>query len=139
MSVYSLRVALRASMAPKSHPGASSAKSIFLMWWGTVLQRRRNDSRRSSSSRWRSSVEGCSEVLSAVMVAGVSTTAVTSHSSLSWVRDSKVTRRREAEAVLRMSPGSRSRYPVRGIVCRPEVTKCSEGYWLSWVVAISTI
>ena len=31
MSAYSLRMALRASMAPGSHPGASSAKSICLM------------------------------------------------------------------------------------------------------------
>ena len=44
-----------------------------------------------------------------------------------------------AEAVPRTSPSSRSWYPVRGIVCQPEATKCSEGYRLSWVVIISTI
>ena len=56
-----------------------------------------------------------------------------------WVRASKGTRRSGAEAVPRMSPGSRSQYPVRGIVCRLEATKYSEGYWPSWVVIISII
>ena len=45
MSAYSLSVALRASMAPMSHPGAFRAKFICRMWWGTVLPRRRNNPR----------------------------------------------------------------------------------------------
>ena len=41
------------------------------------------------------------------------------------------TRRSSADAVPKMSPGLRSRYPVRGMVCRPEPTNCSEGSWPS--------
>ena len=47
------------------------------------------------------------------------------------VKASKGTRRSGADAVPKMSPGSRSRYPERGIICRLEPTKCSEGYWRS--------
>ena len=47
------------------------------------------------------------------------------------VKDSKGTRRSGADAVPKMSPGSRSRYPKRGVICQPEPTKCSEGYWRS--------
>ena len=39
------------------------------------------------------------------------------------------TRRSGADAVPKMSPGSRSLYPVRGIDCLLEPTKCSEGSW----------
>ena len=42
---------------------------------------------------------------------------------------SKGTRRSGCDAVPKMSPGSRSRRPVRGIVCRPEATKRSMGPW----------
>ena len=70
MSAYSVSVALRASMSLGSQPGASSAKSICRMWGGTVLKRRRNDPRWSSSSRWRSSVEGSSEVFGVTLEAG---------------------------------------------------------------------
>ena len=133
MSAYSLSVAMRVSMALGSHPGASSAKSIFHMGEGNVLQRWRNDPRWSSSSRWRSSVEGCSEVFGATLGAGEesvkglsdSATAVTSCGLSCCARASKGTRRSGADA------SSRSRYPVRGVVCRPETTKCSEGSWPS--------
>ena len=52
---------------------------------------------------------------------------------------SKGTRRSGCDAVPKMSPGSRSRWPVRRIVCRLEATKCSKGPWPSWKVAISTM
>ena len=44
---------------------------------------------------------------------------------------SKGTRRSGCDAVPELSPGSRSRRPVRGIVCLPEATKCSKGSWPS--------
>ena len=44
---------------------------------------------------------------------------------------SKGTRRSGCDAVPKMSSGSRSQRPVRGIVCRPEATKCSKGPWPS--------
>ena len=76
-------------------------------------------------------MEGCSEVFGATLEAGEegvkglsdSATAVTSCGSSCCARASKSTRRSGADAVPRMSSGSRSRYPVRGIVCRPETTK----------------
>ena len=43
------------------------------------------------------------------------------------VRIFKGTRRSGDEAVPKTSPGSRSWYPVKGINCRPEETKCFEG------------
>ena len=48
------------------------------------------------------------------------------------------TRRSGADAVPELSSGLRSLYPVRGIVCLPEQTKCSERSWWSWVVIIFT-
>ena len=126
MSTYSVSVALRASMALGSQPGVSSAKSICRMWGGPVLQRRRNDPRWSTSSRWRSSLEGSSEVSGVTLGAGEkgakgisdSAAAVTSCCSLCCARASKGARRYRADAVPRMSPGSRFRYPMRGIFCR---------------------
>ena len=143
---YSVSVTLRASMALGSHPGASSATFICRMGVGTVLQMKRNVLYWSPSSRWRSSVESSSEVFGATLEAGEegvkglsdSATAVTSWCSLCCARASKGTCRSGAYAVPRISPGSRPRHPVRGIVCRPETTKCSEGSWPSWVVIIST-
>ena len=44
---------------------------------------------------------------------------------------SKGTRKRGCHAVSKMSSGSRSRRPVKEIVCRPEATKCSKGPWSS--------
>ena len=82
---------------------------------------------------------GLLEAVGAALATEASETAVTSLSSLCWTRASKGTRRSGAEAVPRMSPSSRSRFHVRGIVCRPEATKYSEGYWSSWDVVISTI
>ena len=60
-----------------------------------------------------------------------SATGVTSICALCCAKASKGTRKSGAVAVPKMSPGSRSLYPVRGIVCRPEPTKCSEGSWPS--------
>ena len=62
---------------------------------------------------------------------GDSATEVTSFCASCDAKASKGTRKSGADAVPKMSPGSRSRYPVSGIVCRPEPTKCSEGSWPS--------
>ena len=55
---------------------------------------------------------------------GDSATGVTSFCTCCGAKASKGTRKSDADA----EPGSRSQHPVRGIVCRPEPTKCSEGY-----------
>ena len=68
-----------------------------------------------------------------------SVTTVTSCYTSCCAKASKGPRRNGADAMPKMSPGSRSRYLVRGIVCRSETTKCSEGSWPSWVVIISPI
>ena len=68
-----------------------------------------------------------------------SATRVTSICASCCAKSSKGTRRSGTDAVPKMSLGSRSLYPVRGIVCRPEPTKCSEGSWSSRAVIISTI
>ena len=68
-----------------------------------------------------------------------SSTVVTSCSVSCSGKVSKGTRRSGCDAVLKMFPGSRSRCPVRGIVCQPEATKGSKGSCSSCVVAISTI
>ena len=124
-------------MAGESQPAASSAKSIRRIWGGTVFQRRRNDSRWLWSGRCRSSGGGSSGESSAVVRAGAvceagvigdSVRAETSVGRLWGVRASKGTRRSGAEAVPRMSPGSRSWYPVKGVSCRPEETNRSEGF-----------
>ena len=52
---------------------------------------------------------------------------------------SKGTRRSGCDSVPKMFPGSRSRRPVRGIVCRPEATKCSKEPWPSRDVVVSTM
>ena len=61
---------------------------------------------------------------------GVGDSARAETSARSSWRDtaSKETRRSGDEAVPRISPGSRSWYPVKGINCRPEETKRSKGY-----------
>ena len=59
------------------------------------------------------------------------TTRVTSVCASCGTNSSKGTCTSGADAVPTMSPGSRSRYPESGIVCRLEPTKCSEGYWPS--------
>ena len=60
-----------------------------------------------------------------------SATGVTSTCTSCCAKASKGTRRSGVDAVPKMSPGSRSLYPVRGIVCQPEPTKCSDGSWPS--------
>ena len=72
-------------------------------------------------------------------VTGDSAIVVTSCCVSCGAKVAKGTRKSWCDAVPKMSPGSRSRCPVRGIVCRPEATKCSKGSWPLWVVAISTI
>ena len=139
MSAYSESVALRASVALGSQPEASSAKSIPRILGGTVLQGRTNDARWSSSSRWRRSEGGSSKGSGVTFVASErdvngksdSATGVTSIYTSCCAKASKGTRKSGDNAVPKMSPGSRSLYPVRGIVCRPEPTKCSEGSWPS--------
>ena len=91
----------------------------------------------SSSSRWRSPEEDSSEgsglalVISVSGVAGETDSAivVTLTGASCCAKASSGTRRSGADAVPKMSPGSRSLYPARGIVCLPEPTKCSEGSW----------
>ena len=60
-----------------------------------------------------------------------SATGVTLFCASCGAKASEGTRRSGADALPKMSPGSTSRYPVRGTVCRPELTKCSEGSWPS--------
>ena len=54
-------------------------------------------------------------------------------------RASKETRRSGDEVMPRISPGSRSLYPVKGINCRPEETKGSKGYESSFAGNKSTM
>ena len=61
-------------------------------------------------------------------VVGDSVRAETSAGTLWGVRASKRTRRSGDETVPRMSPGSKSWYPVKGIRCQPEETNRSEGF-----------
>ena len=56
-------------------------------------------------------------------VTGDSATVVTSCCVSCGANVSKGTRRNGCDAVPKMSPYSRSRCPVRGIICRPEATK----------------
>ena len=58
-----------------------------------------------------------------------SATGVTLIGASCCAKASSGTRRSGADAVPKMSPGSRSLYPVRGIVGLPKPTKCSEGSW----------
>ena len=74
-------------------------------------------------------VEGKSDSATGVTLIGASYCA----------KASRGTRRSGAHTVPKISPGSRSLYPVRGIVCIPEPTKCFEGSWWSWVVIIFTL
>ena len=60
-----------------------------------------------------------------------SAAGITSICASCCAKTSKATRRSGADAVPKMSPGSRCLYPVRGIVCRLEPTQCSEGSWPS--------
>ena len=66
-------------------------------------------------------------------------TAVTTCCTSCCAKAAKGTRRSGADAVPKMPPGSRSRYLVKGIVCRHETTNYSEGSWPSCVVIIPTI
>ena len=61
-------------------------------------------------------------------VVGDSVRAETSAGTLWGVRASKGTRISDDEAVPRMTPGSRSWYPVKGINIRPDETYRSEGF-----------
>ena len=65
--------------------------------------------------------------------------AQTSARTLWRDRASKETRRSGDEAVPRVSPGSRSLYPVKGIICRLEKTKRSKGYESSFAGSKSTM
>ena len=100
-----------------------------------MFQRRRNDSRWLGSS-WSRSSSGGSSGESDVMLGGGtgwggvgdSARAQTS-ARASWRnKASKETRRSDDEAVPRISLGSRSWYPVKGINCRLEETKRSKGF-----------
>ena len=56
-----------------------------------------------------------------------SATGVTLVGASYCAKASRATHRSGADAVPKMSPGSRSLYPMREIVCLPEPTKCSKG------------
>ena len=122
-----------------SQPGASSAKPIHLIPEGTVFQRRRNDSRWPSLSRRRSSEEGSSKVSGVALMAregdsdgmGDSATGMTLFCAACVAKASKGTQRSGAVAVPKVSPGSRSQYPVKEIISRPDTTKCSAWSWPS--------
>ena len=122
-------------MAPGFQPEASSAKSIRWRCERTVFQRRRNDSRWMLSSRQRSPEKGSSKESGVVLMTregnaegkGDSARGVTSFCAPCGAKALKGMRRSGADAVRKMSLGSRSRYFVRAIVCRPKPTKCSEG------------
>ena len=58
-----------------------------------------------------------------------SATGVTLIGASCCAKASRGTRRSGADAVPKSPPVSMSIYPVRGIVCLPEPTKCSEGFW----------
>ena len=60
-------------------------------------------------------------------VVGDSTTRAKASRVSCRIRASKGTRRSGNDAVPTISPGSSLWYPVRGIDCRPEETKRSEG------------
>ena len=70
---------------------------------------------------------------------GDSARAETSARALWSDRASKETRRSGDEAVPRISLGSRSWYPVKGIDCRPEETKRSKGFELAFTGSKSTM
>ena len=97
------------------------------------------------SSRFRSSGGGSSGKSDAVVregdagVVGDSARAETSVGTSWRVSASKGTRRRGDEAVSRMSPGSKSWYPVKGNNCRPEETNRSEGSKLPGAGGKSTV
>ena len=111
-----------------------------------MCQRRRNDSRWLGSSRSRSSYGGSSGDSDVMLGGGTgcggvgdSARAETS-ARASWRdRASKETRRSGDEAVPRISPGSGSWYPVKGINCRPEETKRSKGFESAFTGSKSTM
>ena len=113
-----------------------------------MFQRRKHYSRWLWSSRCRSS-GGSSSGGSGVVLCGIavcdagvvgdSARAETS-AGTSWrVRASEGTPRSGDDAVRRTSPGFSSCYPVKGIDCRPEETKRSEGFESSWTGNKSTM
>ena len=77
-------------------------------------------------------MEGSPEISGVTLVAGGenaketsdSATGATSCCTPCGAKASKGTSRSGADAVPKMSSGSRFRYLVREIVCRPETTKC---------------
>ena len=99
-----------------------------------MCQRRRNDSRWLGSSRSRSS-DGGSSGESDVMLGGGtgcggvgdSARAETS-ARASWRDRTYKETRRSDEVVPRISRGSRSWYPIKGINRRPEGTKRPKGF-----------
>ena len=72
-------------------------------------------------------------------VMGDSATGETSSRASCEVRASKGTRKSGDGAVPKMSSGSRSRYPVRGMVCQPQEMKGSEGCEPSYTGIILTM
>ena len=121
MSAYSVSFALRASIALGSQPGALMFEVYPPDVGGYRFSEVNERFRWTSLSRRRSS-EGCSSNVSGVALMaregdaggmGDSTTGVTSFCASCGGKASKVTRRSGANAVPKMSPGSRSRYPER--------------------------
>ena len=122
-SAYSVSVALRASIALWSQPGASSAKSIRDRPGYTGG---RNDSH-LFSSRHRSSSGFVRGIERSGGVVDDPVTRVTSSWASCEIRSSKGMRGIDDDAVPEISSGSRSLYPVRGVVCQPENRSNSRG------------
>ena len=111
-----------------------------------MCQRRMNDSRWLGSSRSRSSCGGSSGESDVILGGGTgcggvgdSARAETSARASRRDRAFKETRRSGDEAVPRISPGSRSWYPVKGINCRLEETKRSKGFESALTGSMSTM
>ena len=109
-------VALRASIALGSQPGASSVPGV---------EEKIRINSRADIKVWGGFVRGIEHS------AGVIDDSVTGVAS-SWascgVRAPKGTRGSDDDAVPEISSGSRSLYPVRGVIIQPEKTEQLEGF-----------
>ena len=115
ISAFSLSVALRASLALGSQPGASSVPEAE----ENIRINSRADIKVRGVSSGKSSSAG---------VIDDSVTEVESTWASCGVRASKGTRGSDDDAVPEISSGSRSLYPVLGVVCQPEKTGQLEGF-----------
>ena len=119
ISAHSVSVALRASIGLGSQSGASSVPE--------AEEKIRIYSRADIKVRGVS-FEGIER---SAGVIDDSVTGVTSSWASCGVRVSKGTRGSDDDAVPEVCSGSRSLYPVMGVVCQPEKTEQLEGFGLS--------